>query len=260
MYAKIETHFDNSNKFDIYDELIWSKGHDYIFDLLYKLSVEYSSNKKIILFVVDDYQYPLGIYDNQIVVRTSICKSLKCYNELVLPYIFEPIEKFAPFNRIKKPVVSFCGLNSEHRQSTIKEFESSDNIQTNFILRDKFWGGKPHDPLVIDEFRENIKNSYYVICNRGAGNFSMRFYQVLSAGRIPVLLNTDIELPFVDIINWSEYIIMADTNEELVKKVLEHYDTVDIIEQQIKNAEMYEKYFTPDNYAKHLLNYLNNNF
>jgi len=260
MYAKIKTYFYNSDKFNIYNELLWSKGHDYLFDLLDELATTYKSDKKLVLFIVDDYEHPLGLYNNQIAIRTSMCKSQKCHNELVLPYIFEPVEKFEPFNKTDKPVVSFCGLNSKYRQETIQEFQNSDKIKCSFILRDKFWGGKPHDSTIIKEFKENIRNSHYIICNRGAGNFSMRFYQVLSAGRIPVLLNTDIELPFADEINWSEYIIIADTNQELVNKVLEHYYKVDIIEQQNKNSEMYEKYFTVDNYARHLLEYLNKNY
>jgi hypothetical protein len=85
-----------------------------------------------------------------------------------------------------------------------------------------------------------MKSSHFNICNRGTGNFSMRFYQTLSCGRIPILLNTDILLPFENEIDWNDIIIFADTDEELIEKTI---NCKDIINKQIKCREIYETYF-----------------
>jgi hypothetical protein len=67
-------------------------------------------------------------------------------------------------------------------------------VQTNFILRDKWFNGAYEDGRLnrarMDESRreyvENMFGSDYVLCTRGSGNFSIRFYETLSSGRIRV--------------------------------------------------------------------------
>lgn len=76
----------------------------------------------------------------------------------------------------------------------------------------------------------------------------MRFYQTLSLGRIPVLLNTDMEFPFENEIKWQNIIITAKTEKELVKHVIHFWESkteIDIenIQQECKN--IYEAYFKP---------------
>ena len=93
---------------------------------------------------------------------------------------------YLSLSKSNKPIVGFCGLNSKYRQNLINLLNNNDNIQTNFIVRNKFWGGNPHDEQLVEDFRQNIEQSHFTICNRGTGNFSMRFYQVLSCGRIGV--------------------------------------------------------------------------
>ena len=44
--------------------------------------------------------------------------------------------------------------------------------------------------------------SDYVLCIRGAGNFSYRLYETLSCGRIPVFVDTDCVLPYERWIDW----------------------------------------------------------
>ena len=86
-------------------------------------------------------------------------------------------------------------------------------------------------------------NSHFNICNRGNGNFSMRFYQTLSCGRIPVLLNTDMVLPFSDEIDWESLIVLANTESELVVKLLYYWNNQDIVQMQVKCKDIYSRYF-----------------
>ena len=96
-------------------------------------------------------------------------------------------------------------------------------------------------------------NSHFNVCNRGHGNFSMRFYQTLSAGRIPLLLNTDILLPFEEEIDWENIIIIGNTEEEIINKLLNCWNTKNIIEMQNKCKEIYNKYFSGNNFFDRIL-------
>ena len=99
-----------------------------------------------------------------------------------------------------------------------------------------------------------FKNSipHFVICNRGAGNFCMRLYQTLAFGRIPLLLNTDMVLPFEDIIDYNNTFIIGNTEDEIIQKLLLWWETKDIIKLQNKCFQPYEKYFKTSNYVSYL--------
>jgi hypothetical protein len=124
---------------------------------------------------------------------------------------------------------------------------------TNFVIRAQFWAGKPHDPVVVKEFEENILSSHFTICHRGSGNFSMRFYQTLSAGRIPILLNTDMTLPFEDEIPWNDIIVMETTQEALIERIMYVWNNKNILELQTRCRDIYEHYFRGTRYFDKIL-------
>jgi hypothetical protein len=56
-------------------------------------------------------------------------------------------------------------------------------------------------------------DSDYIVCMRGGGNFSVRFYETLSMGRIPVVVDTDCLLPYDDIIDYRRYTVWVGESE-----------------------------------------------
>jgi glycosyltransferase involved in cell wall biosynthesis len=105
------------------------------------------------------------------------------------------------------------------REKLIKIIYLNKDINKNIIIRRSYGGsiktiGIP--PVQArKEYVECIKNSDYFLCPRGDGNFSVRFYETLSLGRIPVLIDTDIELPYPDLIDYNSFLIkinMKDIN------------------------------------------------
>jgi len=227
---------------------------DYQHDIQTLLDNYKSTNKTVFVFLISDKTTVFKIPINVRLYRTSLLKSQRQHNEFILPYIWEPIKtRFSPLPKTIKPRVGFCGLNSQYRQKTLSLFQQSQTIDTDFIIKDQFWGGSPHNPNVINQFESNIQNSHFTICNRGAGNFSMRFYQVLSAGRIPVLLNTDQLLPLEDVIDWSELIVMATNEEELLLAVQNFWTKKDIIDAQNRCYDIYDTYFSGTKYLDSVL-------
>lgn len=218
-------------------------------------SQPYCNLKAVYIFLVTDSCDSFIIPSNVKLYRTSLLKSQKNENEYILPYIWEGFDKFDPLEVTTKPIVGFCGFPGHYRKKLIDVIKRNNRITSKFILRNQFWGGKPHDSQIIKDFLDNIKSSHFNICNRGVGNFSMRFYQTLSCGRIPILLNTDILLPFEDKINWNDIIIFASTEKELVDKIL---TCNDIVNRQIKCREIYDTYFVGTKFLDGIfMSYLN---
>ncbi|MEQ9484530.1 exostosin domain-containing protein [Coleofasciculus sp. F4-SAH-05] len=57
------------------------------------------------------------------------------------------------------------------------------------------------------QFLDNLQRNAYALCVRGADNYSWRFYEALSLGKIPILIDTDCMLPLEDEISWEQFIV-----------------------------------------------------
>jgi len=71
--------------------------------------------------------------------------------------------------------------------------------------------------------------SQYVLCVRGAGNFSVRLYETLAMGRIPVYVHTGGFLPLQDVIDWKQHMVWVEVDEldMLADKVIEFHEQLD---------------------------------
>jgi len=137
----------------------------------------------------------------------------------------------------------------------LKKMEGESALVTNFIHRQKYRAGSrsKEDRLRTTlEFFNNIQTSPFTFCMRGAGNFSVRFYETLALGRIPVIVNTDIILPFSDRIDWGKHCVLVEENfADFILKVTEFYQSIseaDFEKLQQENRSIWEKYFTKEGY------------
>ncbi|REE24466.1 exostosin family protein [Winogradskyella pacifica] len=102
------------------------------------------------------------------------------------------------------------------RHSILKRLEAHQGLITNFIYRAKYRAGTQNTAQRAAstlEFFNNMKASDYVVCVRGAGNFSVRLYETLAMGRIPIFVNTDCILPFTEAIDWKEHVVWVEADE-----------------------------------------------
>ena len=110
--------------------------------------------------------------------------------------------------------------SSVKRAKYLMILKISARVNTDFILRDKYRAGVKN--LVekensTKEFFSNIFNNPYIFCLRGVGNFSVRFFETLAVGRIPILVDTDCNLPLQNEINWNKHCVIIP--EKDVKKM-----------------------------------------
>lgn len=151
--------------------------------------------------------------------------------------------------------------SSFERAKLLKTFEKSSLVTTNFIYRDQYRAGaKSVDDLerTTTEYYENILNSDYVLCIRGAGNFSVRFYETLMMGRIPIFVNTDCLLPFEDEIHWKNHVVWVEWKDRkniatIVSEFHKNITNEDFITMQINNRNLWKETLSLNN----LMHYLN---
>lgn len=106
------------------------------------------------------------------------------------------------------------------RSRVLKLLSQSRSIDANFVIRDRYRGGvspameqaNPHE-TVKQDFIDNLDASDYIVCVRGTGNWSKRFYETLNWGRIPIFVDTDCILPFDFAVDWKRYCVWVERHE-----------------------------------------------
>lgn len=143
-----------------------------------------------------------------------------------IKFIKENLRRFTknPFRSDYEPLFA----SGFERARLLKSLEANPNIDTRFIYREHYRGGANSEEereKTTLEYYENLRESQYVVCIRGGGNFSVRFYQTLLMGRIPVFVNTDCLLPFEDKIPWKQQMVWVDWNErdQIADKILQFH-------------------------------------
>lgn len=121
--------------------------------------------------------------------------------------------------------------SSVKRAKYLKHIAQSKTIDTQFIFRNKYRAGlnsKLAQAESSKEFYDNIYKNAYTFCLRGVGNFSVRFYETLAVGRIPVVINTDCRFPLNHIIDWSKHCLIIDVNSRkpLVQHIIEFHNNL----------------------------------
>jgi len=147
------------------------------------------------------------------------------------------------------------------REQILNILQRAQGITTNFLGRKSYAG----NPITVSgsmdesrrEFVENLNGSDYALCVRGDGNSSIRFYEALSLGRIPLFFDTACVLPLEHLIDYKKFCVFVDHPDvkKIGVKLLEFHKNCSLEEfelMQVRAREAYEKYLRPDVFPKYL--------
>lgn len=205
-------------------------------------------NKKVLALYNDDISDSFDLPDNLILFRTSAFKSSLKTNERIFPVLIadRATRECIDTTFTNKQSISFCGHQEGIRGRIInKIINTVGKKNCDFIIRQGYYYSTSYvNATTKRDYYSNIANSRFVLCIRGAGNFSYRFYEALNMGRIPILIDTDIELPFERIIDWSKFIIKI--KEDQIDQLPNLINSCIITPQSVR--QLWEKYFSPDGY------------
>jgi hypothetical protein len=244
-----------------------------------------SYNKKVIVFFNSDYEEKIPI-PNAVVFRTTFFRSKRDANEFAVPgwsldFIKEIKNADWPRKKTSTPVVGYCGyvdyidwkeqLNlrklfrkffrrnrvlSMHekgsgvRGAAVRNILKDSRIKSNFIIRNGFWAAGMDQQTARDQYISNMISSDYGIAARGAGNYSYRLYELLSCGKIPVFIDTDCVLPFMDKVDWKKYVLWLDEKEvgSIAEKIISFHNSLSEAEfeqRQLDCRKFYDEYISP---------------
>lgn len=151
------------------------------------------------------------------------------------------------------------------RERANRIFRASSRIRTNFIIRSSYSGnietleGKQEKNR--QEFVDNIIGNDYALVIRGDANDATRFYEVLSLGRIPVLIDTSVVLPLETIINYREFCVIIDYKDlskapDILADFHAGISNEKFMNMQRKARDAFEHYLRYDAFTPHLVDLL----
>ena len=147
------------------------------------------------------------------------------------------------------------------RMNALRHLQDSDIVEPNFIIRSSYSGNaktlKTDPEQTRQEYVDNMLQSDYALAIKGDGNYSYRFYEALSLGRIPVLLDTDCALPLADTIDYKAFTVRVPYWDvyAIDHYVKAHYESVtdeEFQEAQRKAREAFEQYLSPSSFLRYI--------
>lgn len=179
-----------------------------------------------------------------------------------------------------RPVVSFCGYVSpwwrqavrrargerakvlghvvrSRALTALRRAERAERVTTRFVVRREYAGGSlgfRDDPARVEavfrEYASNLLDGDYALSARGAGNFSLRFFEALSAGRVPLLVDSGGGLPLAGRIDWSRHCVIVPEGELAAagERVAEFHAALDdqrYAELQAANRRLWDEWLSP---------------
>lgn len=149
--------------------------------------------------------------------------------------------------------------SSRRRFYILEKLRQHPDLKTDFVYRRKYKAGakKEEDRLKTKkEFLSNIERNALTLCYRGQGNYSVRLYEVLAMGRIPILVESDFRLP-LPWKNWQNHIIRCGECD-VDDKIIEFYKGVSeeiLKEKQIENRIFWKKNLTRTGFFQEIHSY-----
>lgn len=200
-----------------------------------------------ILILATDMEYLYDVSDTVICLRTSLLRYKTRPQDIAIPIPWDSWKEPLPLGT--RTSVGFCGMpNHPKRKELIQYLQTQPNIEVDIILRTAFFGHlhSKHTSEQLEqmkeEYNQNLENNIFIACPRGAGNYSIRFYETLRAGRIPVLLDTDMVFPLEQKIDYSSIMICESTPEAVVAKIIEWIEHKDLQAIQKECRRIWETY------------------
>lgn len=156
---------------------------------------------------------------------------------------------------VAPPLRGHVGL----RASALRALSDHSGVDDRFLIRDRYRAGVSNEAeraATQAEFDDNLRSSTYALCVRGTGNFSARFYEALSFGRVPLFVDTDCVLPFEDEIDWRARTVWVPSSEveSIADRLVESHRGVvtDPARDAVELRRLWEDRLTTNGYFSHL--------
>jgi len=145
------------------------------------------------------------------------------------------------------------GMSLQLRESAIQLLAGDRQIETAFEVTNNhksyYFKDETNKIALENLFITSTECADYVLCIRGSGNYSGRFYMALNAGRIPVVIDTDVVIPYEDRLAIIK--IPVEATAHIGEIILEHFHRTSDAELRAmkrQNRWAYHQFLAPEKF------------
>ena len=195
------------------------------------------------LFLFGDYSGVPTCWKDQVVFKQSCSKSTPFF-----PFFYSVVLDIEP-----RPItecafdVGFYGSSRTHpcRQDLRRALRNVSRAY--FFDNARCWWGysQSTQQLLRRGYLSLLEDTQFVLCPRGKGLNSIRFFEALRLGRIPVLVSDDTKLPLEDRIDYSQVMVRVPEAEagEAYDYIIRWLEDHDLPEASARARLLSKEYF-----------------
>jgi hypothetical protein len=279
-YQKLATtkHFDEANLVLVPHE--WQdirRNQEYLIHLR-----ELSNGAPILIFNTGDVSPPVNL-KNAIQIRTFLHPGESNQGKIVIPYpvlgrdfkirdwnktprvgFMGQLPRISPGSLISRPKPSFrfpikSSSYLNRRLSIAKLRKLGPEVNVDLVIRPAFTAHHKNKNLVAHsaEFQNQLFECDYILCPRGYGNTSIRFYESLSAGKTPILVESEGGMPeLAEDQEWRNHILSVNFKSKWTEIILQDWMTLskgdNYLNRQLSNRELFNSILDFESYMTHL--------
>jgi hypothetical protein len=144
----------------------------------------------------------------------------------------------------------------------IRHLQKSHQVRSNIIERGSYSGHREtitEDPAQArQEYIDNMLSSDLALVVKGDGNYSYRFYEALSLGRVPLFIDTDCVLPLDDVIDYDSFIFRVPYSDihrlgSILREEWNAWQDAEFQSMQRDAREAYQTYLRPDRFLRYAI-------
>lgn len=242
--------------------------------------------KKVPVIVFSTGDYPIFVGTKNIIyLQTHFTARLRKTNVIQIPYNAELLSDVDVIAYSSKPKSSFMGfiprptprrILSGFRSMPFQPLKSNGSFirnamliklrkvsNVNVITRDKFGRAKGYSEEVLAnnraEYIKSINESHAVWAPRGDANQSVRLYEALSAGRLVIIPNSNMKIPFLFCKRHDFFVTTFYWRKNWNQELQNYWNIIEQEDWEVLSKEMMNIYFDIFHYPK-FMEFLFNDF
>lgn len=178
-----------------------------------KLPYFHGREERHIAFDVSDFDH--NYFSKAILIRCNVKPHMRKADPNTISWAW-PVENFSecievPKDGFKYDVSFHAWISTETRRLSGLACEKNTYLKSDIATYKDFTGYIYYEPEGIrrrGEFRRSMRESRIALCPESIPSvFPYRFFEAMSAGRIPLLVASEYELPFEDQIPYDSFIL-----------------------------------------------------
>jgi len=247
------------------EEMIQCFGIKGTIDFINQLPYFKTHEDRHVFMTNHDISTPFGI--SSIFFRASVNKYNKDKNAFAFPYPSIDYSDITHYDLSKlKYQTSFVGCIVSHplRQNLMEGVKKESRLNSYLdplnvffpYLKDREYAKKR-----VEIFKQSLTDSLTILCPRSTGENSRRFFEAMSAGRIPIFVGDTGELPYEDEIDYGAFILQIPENEihragTVIFNWLQQFDEKELLSKCKLARSTWEKYFKCSEWNKQIIKIL----